>query len=271
MIESGNGALYRNFEMVATVGGGASCSTGGATTAPPGFPWHTAYAPFGDDAAVCPTLTGTTFNRNLECVYLTTGGRLHHWWRRPGDAARGTDGGVFGPTDALGRARASSRATTAPRATSRSSSGTADGKLKHCGATAAAGTTGRVRGNIALSGAIAGPERLRAPAATSSWSRVLNDGQMQHLWRDDDRNFGWHRRPVVRRRASSGPPDDPGPVRHARRERGRTATSSCASPPAARCSTGGGTTTVDGRWHQSATFGHDVQAVAGAAARAAAA
>ncbi len=43
----------------------------------PPWTWGTAGS-FATDAAICPTLTGTTFNRNMEVIYLTTSKRLHH-------------------------------------------------------------------------------------------------------------------------------------------------------------------------------------------------
>ena len=100
MIESGNGALHRNFEMLATTPPAARPRHWWRDNSAAGFPWHDA-STFGNDAAACPTLTATTFNRNLESVHLTTTKRLHHWYF---DQAASTwkDGGIFGPIDAAG-------------------------------------------------------------------------------------------------------------------------------------------------------------------------
>lgn len=73
MIESGNGATHRNFELTAMEGhalrhwfrDGTSLAWGKASL-------------FAGDVAEQPTLTSTTYNRNFELVCATTGGRLHH-------------------------------------------------------------------------------------------------------------------------------------------------------------------------------------------------
>ena len=97
MIESGNGSLHRNLEMLATTNGsqiqhwwrdGSDLN------------WRQASI-FGNDAAVCPTLIASTYNRNFETVYLTTSNQLHHWYFDQGQD-QWIDGGVFGPTDAYG-------------------------------------------------------------------------------------------------------------------------------------------------------------------------
>src|SRR4029077_18673138 len=98
MIESGDGSAHRNFEMLATVHGN-EIQHWWRDNSTPGFPWHAATV-FANDASVCPTLTGTTYNRNFECVYLA-GGRLHHYWLDQ-KTDRWTDGAYFGPTDAAG-------------------------------------------------------------------------------------------------------------------------------------------------------------------------
>jgi len=98
LIESSNGPGHRNFEMLATAGGGQVRhwwrEGSGA------MDWAKA-STFGSDAVVCPTLTATTYNGNFEAVWLTTTGRLRHFWF---DQAtdRWNDGGLFGPIDAAG-------------------------------------------------------------------------------------------------------------------------------------------------------------------------
>jgi hypothetical protein len=120
LLESGYGAhWHRNFEMVATSGTRAKHWWRDNSTA--GFPWH-AGPMFGNDVAVCPTLTETSFNRNLEIVYLTTHACT------TGGATRTRESGMTaassGPSTQTG-CRGSSRAATTHPGTSRSSSGLA--------------------------------------------------------------------------------------------------------------------------------------------------
>jgi hypothetical protein len=98
LYESGNGAMHRNLEVVSASGPGVVTHRwreGG-----PPWTWGTSDH-FASDAAVCPTMRGTTYNRNLELVYLTRSGRLHHWWRG-GGGGPWNDGGVFGPAGCQG-------------------------------------------------------------------------------------------------------------------------------------------------------------------------
>ena len=62
MIESGNGLNQNNFEMVATAG--PRIRHWSRNNGVSEFPWNQG-AIFGNDAAVCPTMTSTTFNRNF--------------------------------------------------------------------------------------------------------------------------------------------------------------------------------------------------------------
>jgi C1A family cysteine protease len=74
LYESGDGALYRNFEVWGRVTGNAIRHywRDGSSLA-----WNVAETQ-ANDCAAFPTVTGTTYNRNFEFVYLTTGNRLHH-------------------------------------------------------------------------------------------------------------------------------------------------------------------------------------------------
>src|SRR5262249_17191763 len=65
LVESGNGALHRNLEV--TGSNGSRVQHRWREGGPP-WNWGLASA-FAADAAVCPTLISTTFNRNLEVVY----------------------------------------------------------------------------------------------------------------------------------------------------------------------------------------------------------
>jgi hypothetical protein len=99
MFESGDGALHRNFELLAP-SSGQSFTHWWRDNSSANLPWAKAEV-LGNDVAASPTFTGTTYNRNFETVYATTAGRLHHWWF---DQASSTwnDGPIFGPTNAAG-------------------------------------------------------------------------------------------------------------------------------------------------------------------------
>lgn len=192
MIESGNGASHRNFEMV---GVGASSSVqhwwrqggdGGD------FSWHKGPS-FGSNCAACPTFTGTTYNRNFEMVYLTTTRRLHHWYF---DQAGGQwhDGGEFGPTDAVGIPGFIQSNYGAPgnfEVVVR----TADGRLNHWwrddGPPWAWHDGGRFGGGIAYSGASLVQSHY-GNQGNLELVAVTFGGQMQHFWRDDDHGNVWH-------------------------------------------------------------------------------
>jgi len=94
LLESGNGADHRNFELISTGLGGGPLHQRWRDNSAAGFPWSWA-GEFGDDAVECPTIAATTYNRNFDSVHLTAGGQLHHWYY---DQAGGSwrDGGLFG-------------------------------------------------------------------------------------------------------------------------------------------------------------------------------
>ena len=189
MIESGDGAAHDNFELLAADPDNQVrhyWRDGVALT------WSSAGLIGANDAAVCPTLTGTTYNRNFECVYLTTGRRLHHFYFDQ-SSQKWSDGGVFGPTDAAGVPGFFQGNYGAPgnfEVVVR----TADGRLNHWWRVNGPPWTwndgGRFGSNIALSGAsliqshFGGQGNLELVA-------VLNSGQMQHWWRDDDSGNIW--------------------------------------------------------------------------------
>ena len=254
--ESGNGATHRNFEMLATANGSQIRHYWRQGGEGGDFGWR-AGAVFGNDAAVCPTFTATTYNRNMEAIYLTTTRRLHHWFF---DQGSGTwrDGGVFGPADAAGVPALIQSDYGAPgnfEVVVR----TADGRLNHWwrinGAPWTWNDGGRFGSNIALSGAALIQTRSR----TLDLICVRTDGKMQRFWRDDAHGFVWNA--------------------------GETFGTGVSSPPcmiegqygAANENTAGNyelCVAVGGRvqhwwrdsagtWRNSATFGHDVMAVAG--------
>jgi len=97
LYESGDGQLNRNFELWTLAPGNAIRHYWRDGVS---LQWSVAET-LGNDCAASPCAQGTTYNRNFEYIYATTGKRLHH---RYFDQASGNweDGGVFGPTDVSG-------------------------------------------------------------------------------------------------------------------------------------------------------------------------
>jgi len=189
MIESGNGSLHRNFEMLATAGAGKLRHWWREGS---DFSWH-AGDTFASDAAVCPTLTGTTYNRNFECVYLTTSNRLHFWWFDQ-TTHHWNDGGLFGPMDAAGVPGFLQGNYGAPgnfEVVVR----TADGRLNHWwrdnGPPWVWHDGGCFGSGIALSGPSLVQSRYRNHGNLELVA-VTTGGRLQHFWRDDDHGFVWN-------------------------------------------------------------------------------
>jgi hypothetical protein len=94
LYQSGNGATYRNFELVRS-GGAAGIKhvwrNGGENG---DYSWHVAsnllYTDewgqvFGDKVVGQPVITGTSFNRNFEMLYWESTGWLQHWYLNQAD------------------------------------------------------------------------------------------------------------------------------------------------------------------------------------------
>jgi C1A family cysteine protease len=186
LLESGDGALHRNFEaLYATAKHVQHYWRDGSTHA-----WN-AGPVFGNDVAYMPTLTSTTFNRNLECVYLTTGGRLHHWWRNQANGVW-NDGGVFGPTDADG-APGFIQSNYGVPGNFEVVVRTKDGMLNQWWRDGAGWQNGgKFGGGIAHSG----PSLVQSNYwVKGNFELVAVNGtthQMQHFWRDNDHGNVWH-------------------------------------------------------------------------------
>jgi hypothetical protein len=99
MIESGNGNLHRNFELLARTKGNAFTHYWRDNQAS-GTPWHKDVS-MANDVATDVTLTATTYNRNFETIYRTTANRLHHWYFDQA-SSKWVDGPIFGPTNVQG-------------------------------------------------------------------------------------------------------------------------------------------------------------------------
>jgi len=258
IIESGDGALHRNFEMVATANGNQIRHwwRDGSD-----FSWHQAET-FGNDAAVCPTLIQTTYNRNFELVYMTGAGRLHHWFY---DQAGGhwADGGIFGPHDAFGVAGFIQGNYGSP-GNFEVVVHTKDGKLNHWWRMNGPPWTwtdgGRFGDGIMLSGATLVQSRY-GHNGNLELVAVCHTGELWHFWRDDDHGFVWHPGVCFGTGYSSPPVMIEGQF---------GATDENTVGNFELCVAKGGKVDHWWRdnhgntgWHMSATFGHDVAAVAG--------
>ena len=97
LYESGDGSMNRNFELWTVAPGNAIRHYWRDGVS---LNWSLAET-VGNDCAASPCARGTTYNRNFEYVYKTTGSQLHH---RYFDQASGQwfDGGVFGPNNVAG-------------------------------------------------------------------------------------------------------------------------------------------------------------------------
>ena len=185
LIESGDGAMHMNFELIAKVGDGVRHywrDNGGDGA------WHQAES-LANDVATTPAHTGTTYNRNFEFIYQTTSNRLHHWFF---DQSGGTwnDGGVFGPPDAAGAVGFVQSTYGAPgnfEVVVR----TQDGRLAHWwridGPPWTWQESARFGSGIAHSGATLVQRRDNGLDVVA----VRTDGQMQRFNRDDAHGFVW--------------------------------------------------------------------------------
>jgi hypothetical protein len=185
MFESGNGALHRNFEMLATTNGGPDLQHSyrdGGTLA-----WGQA-ARFPAGAGACPAVSATTYGRNIEAVYVTTGGRLRHCYNGPAAGGKWVVSPDFGPVGA-------------------GVPGFIQGDYGHPGNFEVVAANGNHKlehwwrdSSFAWhKGAEFGNDiRLSGPALIQNRKRELevvalrNDGCMQRFRRDADAPFQWH-------------------------------------------------------------------------------
>lgn len=258
LYESGNGALHRNLEVLSAAGGAVThhWREGG-----PPWTWNVA-SHFGSDSPTCPTLTGTTYNRNMEAVYLTNGGRLHHWWA-PGGGGAWNDGGVFGPTDCQGQPGFVQGDYGAP-GNFEVVVKVGGSQLMHLWRDGAGWHQGvRFGTNIALSAAtLVQSDYLANGHGNLECVAVLTSGQLQHFWRNAA-DLSWNPGATLGRAITSPPVMIQGQYGMAS-EVGRHGNFEL-------CVAAGGQVQHWWRdnasgsmpWRQSATFGHDVRAVAG--------
>ena len=254
MIESGNGATHRNFELLSPAHGNQIAHWWRDNTVA-GFPWARAEV-FGNDAAACPTLTSSTYNRNFESIHLTTSHRLHHWWfDQVGHQWR--DGGIFGPSDAAG-IPGFIESTYGP-GNFELVVRTADGKLNHWWRDNhfVWHDGGRFGSGVALSGATLVQSSFGQPG-NFELICVLNNGQMQHWWRDS--SFAWHAGVTFGGNISSPPCMIQGQYAMPN-EFSNGNFELCVATPAGTVQHWWRDNSGSLLWHMSATFGHNVQAV----------
>ncbi len=193
IIESGNGSMHRNFEMLLPANQGQLAHYWRDNSVNT-FPWSLASTfGSGDAAATWPTLTQTTYNRNFETVYLTVNNRLHHWFF---DQASGQwlEGPVFGPTDAQGIPGFIQSNYGAP-GNFEVVVATSDQRLNHWWRENAPPWIwhdgGKFGQNVAYSGASLIQSNF-GKTGNFELVCVLDSGQMQHWWRNnDDPSMPW--------------------------------------------------------------------------------
>jgi len=257
LYESGNGALHRNLEVSGS--NGARVQQRWREGGPP-WTWSVVGS-FANDAAVCPTLIGTTFNRNMEVVYTTNSGRLHHWATGGGGGGAWNDGGIFGPSGCNGVPGFVQGDYNAPGNFEVVVS--VGNQLQHVWRDGGGWHNGALFGSqIARSGATLVQGTYGTPHGNLECVAVRTDGSMQHFWRNEA-NFSWSAGAIFGNGVSSPPvmiqgqygmQNELGP--HGNFE---------------LCVAKGGhvehwwrwNANGDKQWRHSADFGHDIMAVAG--------
>ncbi|HLI56828.1 MAG TPA: C1 family peptidase [Actinomycetota bacterium] len=184
MVESGDGALHRNFELVAP----SSHNTfthWWRDNSSPSLPWAKAEVLGADVGPWTPTLTGTTYNRNFECVYPTIGGQLRHWWFDQ-SSQKWNEGETFGS------------GVAAPVGFVESSYGPGNFEVVYCTASGQLQHYWRDNAfNWHAGPVFASGVRTMGPSLIqSSWGNLelvatLANGEMQHWWRHDNADWSW--------------------------------------------------------------------------------
>jgi C1A family cysteine protease len=147
-----------------------------------GLPWKQGPL-FANDAASFPMLTATTFGSgNYECIYLTTAKRLHHWVYTQESRTWG-DAKAFGPTDAAGAPGFLQSSYSAP-GNFELVVRTSDSKLCFWYRMNKSPWTWTEGGRFASDVAYSGPTLVQHSNGNLELVCVLNDGRMQHWYRD---------------------------------------------------------------------------------------
>ena len=182
--ESGDGTLHRNFEVWAVIPGnqirhywrnGVSLNWAVAETQ-------------ANDCASTPTVTGTTYDRNFEMIYQTTGARLHHRYFQQSNG-QWENGPIFGPTNVAGIPGFVQGDYGAP-GNFELVVRIATGELVHW-------WRNEQNDEWAQSASFGSNVALSAPTLIQRFDNGLdvvvvnNNGTMQRYWRDDAHDKGW--------------------------------------------------------------------------------
>jgi hypothetical protein len=186
MIESGDGAMHRNFEFVAT-GPANSFVHWWRDNSTAGYPWAKAEV-LGNDVQTSPTLIETTYNRNFELVYPTTASRLRHWWFDQSTSKWNSDPDDFGPGEVLGPV-GFIESSYGPGAFEVICS-TWNLQLQHCWRDTA--LQWHVEQPFGSNVVQAGRSLIQSYAGNLEFVATLQNGQMQHWWRDDGKTWDWN-------------------------------------------------------------------------------
>jgi hypothetical protein len=176
MLESGDGALHRNFELIAPSHGN-SWTHWWRDNSVSALPWSKAET-IGNDVADPPTFTATTYNRNFEMVYRTTANRLHHRYFDQ-SSQKWEDGPIFGPSNTTG-AVGFIESGWGP-GNFEVVAGVGGGKLQHWWRSGTEWQPSVTFGSNILT---AGPSLIQSTWGALEFIAVLDNGTMQHWWRD---------------------------------------------------------------------------------------
>jgi Papain family cysteine protease len=268
LLESGNGPQHKNFEMLRASVPRVSHLWRGSGE---GGDWSWRLASqlenpndtgAGAGAVGYPALTSSTWNRNFECVYWEASGHLRHWFF---DQAAGhwADGGRFGPPDLAGWPGFIQSNYGAPghlEIVVR----TSDGRLAHWWRDSEPPWSWHESVRFASGVRASGPSLVQSTFGRQGNFEVvcvLDSGEMQHWWRDNDKGAVW------RQGATFGSGIDATPVCMVQGEFG--AADETRPGNFELCVASGGQmqhwwmSASDLQWRRSATFGRDAKHVWG--------
>jgi hypothetical protein len=191
MYESGDGGRHDNFELVTTISSG-QIRHRWRDNGTAGFPWAVAEA-FGiGDALGMPSFTGTTYNRNFECIYRTKSNTLHHYFFDQ-NTKKWNDGGTFasGILDDPGFIQGNYGAPGNFEVVVL----TQGNKLAHWWRTNGPPWTWSNSATFGSNIICSGPTLVQSHYGGQGNFEVVAvnaNGQLQHFWRDNDHGMVWN-------------------------------------------------------------------------------